>query len=91
MINITIQSENLRNIELIRLSDFSINQSFINNQSVYVNYDNYIIKILNSNSSFSMVNFWGNTEKFTNDIIFIVIIGIIIIAVITFIKMLKKM
>ncbi|MDO9356610.1 MAG: hypothetical protein Q7T55_23125 [Solirubrobacteraceae bacterium] len=91
MINITIQSENLRTIDLIRLSDFSISQSFLNNQTINTSYDNYIIKILNADTSFSMNNFWSNTDKFIGSIIFIVIIGIVMIAVITFINHLKKM
>lgn len=91
MINLTIQSENLRSIDLIRLSDFSISQSFLNNQTINTSYDNYIVKVLNSDTSFSISNFWNNTDKFIGDITFIIIIGIVMISVITFINHLKKM
>jgi hypothetical protein len=90
MINLTIQSENLKIIDLIRLSDFSISNSFLNNQTINATYDNYIIKILNSEASFTLNNFWSNTEGFLNNIIFIVLIGIILIVITSFIRMLKN-
>ena len=91
MINLTIQSENLRTIDLIQLSDFSITQSFLNNQTVNTSYDNYIVKILNVDTSFTINNLWANADKLTGSILFIVIISIILIAVMVFMQYLKKM
>jgi len=91
MINLSIQSGNVKNIDLIYLDNFSVGESFLSNETINTSYNNYIIKISTSDTSFNMINFWNNIDSTYQNIIFIVILISLLMAALLFINMLKRM
>jgi hypothetical protein len=85
-INITVQSANLKDITLIKISDFSMAASIGNNQSVNVPYDNYILQFGANVSSISYNNFFGNITKMQSDVLIIALIFLIIILTVIFVR-----
>ena len=91
MINLTIISQNNRTFETVRIENLQTISRNFTNETLNLNYDNYLLKIVDINSNFSMSGFWNITDnKLLNDISYIVLIFIMIILVVVFIKYLKK-
>jgi len=91
MINLTIVSQNNRTFETVRIENLQTISRNFTNETLNLNYDNYLLKIVDINSNFSMSGFWNITDnKLLNDISYIVLIFIMIILVVVFIKYLKK-
>ena len=84
--NLTVQSANLKDITLIKLSDFSHAAVISNNQSVNVPYDNYILQFSANVSSISYTNFFGNITKMQSDFLIIALIFLIIVLTVVFVK-----
>lgn len=84
--NITVQSANLKDITLVKLSDFSTSASMGNNQSVIVPYDNYILQFGANVSSISYTNFFSNLTKMQSDGLIIALIFLIIVLTVVFVK-----
>lgn len=84
--NLTIQSANLKDITLIKISDFSTAASIGNNQTVSVPYDNYILQFGANVSSISYTNFFGNITKMQSDFLIIALIFLIIVLTVVFVK-----
>ena len=85
-LNITVQSANLKDIALIKISDFSTAATIGNNQSANVPYDNYILQFGANVSSISYNNFFGNITKMQSDGLIIALIFLIIILTVIFVR-----
>ncbi len=85
-INLTVQSSNLKDITLIKLSDFSQAATIGNNQSVNIPYDNYILQFGANVSSISYTNFFSSLTKIQSDGLIIALIFLIIVLTVVFVK-----
>jgi hypothetical protein len=85
-LNITVQSANLKDISLIKISDFSTTAIIGNNQSANIPYDNYILQFGANVSSISYSNFFGNITKMQSDGLIIALIFLIIILTVIFVR-----
>lgn len=86
MINLTIQSGNLKDIDLVRISDYSIISSIGNNQTASVPYDNYLLQFSANVSSITFPNLFSNLSNVYADGMTIALIFLIIILAILFVK-----
>lgn len=84
--NLTIQSANLKDIDLIRISDFSSFVTIGNNQTVSLPYDNYVMQFGANVSTISWTNFFGNLTKVQSDGLIIALIFLIVILAYVFSK-----
>lgn len=93
-INVIFQSQNNKIIEVTDLNTFNkVNSSLATNESLQLDYSNYLIDIKSSASSFTIDNAFTNVSAFNDDIIFVILfVGLFIIAFagIEFLKRLSK-
>jgi len=90
MINLTVQSQNNKMIDIISIDTNSLAASISNNQSVNLLYDNYILQIQTSTSSFAFSNFWNTLNSVTQDALFIAFVILILILVSFAVAFLKR-
>lgn len=88
--NITIQSANPKDINLIRISDFSNVASIGNNQTTSMPYDNYVLQFGANVSTISWTNFFGNLTKMQSDGLIIALIFLIIVLAYNFAKWVEQ-
>ncbi len=89
-INLTVQSANLKNINAIRILDFSNVASMGNNQTATIPYDNYILNFGANASSVSWDNLFLNINGAWRDGTIIALIFLIIILSYVFVKGLEQ-
>ena len=77
MINLTIISENNKTVITKSLSDLSLN-SFNSSENISIPYDNTIISIVQSSSSFNLQNLISSQSGFPSELNFFIVIMIFI-------------
>ncbi len=91
MINITVQSLNNKTIEAIYLSNLS-SSTFNNGQLKQLSYDNTLINIhTNVSSTFNLNNFFSNISGMNNDLVFVIIFGILLFVLFVGLKVARKL
>lgn len=91
-INLLVQSQNIRDIDIIDITTFTKTQ-IVNNQTSSLPYNNYIIDLHTSSSSFTMPNFWLNLTSLEQNALFIFIVLVLLCTVFltgTFLKSWSK-
>jgi len=88
--NLTIQSANLKDTNIIRISDFSQVASMDNNQTINIPYDNYILHLTSNVSTISWTNLFGNLSKLQSDGLILALIVLILILTYVFVKGLEQ-
>lgn len=93
-INLTVQSQNSKIIDIIDINNFqTVSSGLKNNQTVELGFSNYLIDIKSSAESMTIDNLFTNVDKFNSDIIFVVLfvsLFVILMAGIEFLKRVGK-
>lgn len=89
MINISVISQNQKTIDIIDISNYSVISTNNSNQTAMLGYNNYILDIHTSSSSFTSANFWNNLTSISNDYR-LAVIGLILIMMVYFIIYIAK-
>jgi hypothetical protein len=91
MINLTIQSQNFKDVSIVDITTFQEINTTVNNISTEIPYSNYLLKIQSSTSSFTFNNFWSNITDIQKDTILIFITLLIIIIIMLATKFMRKL
>lgn len=90
MINLTIQSENNKIIDIIDITNNSLLNSTSNNNTLNLNYTNLLIDI-QTNSSTNFTKLYESGNNITNDVLWIFVILILFGCIFFAIKLIKKL
>lgn len=91
MINLTVQSLNSKDIIISDINNFSMNTSFLNNETINLNYSNYIVSVFSNMSSINYNNFFGSLSDFTKDAIFLILTAGLLTCLYFGIRLLKRL